>query len=80
VRDRLRDMWIIARGRVALYRSPFYGPGECGDWDDPGPHEHETSVPLVPRAPTQSGAVALPLPEAEEWDVDAFGRAADGTG
>ena len=31
-----------------------------------------------PPKPLQSGAVALPVPEPEEWDVDAYGRSAEG--
>jgi hypothetical protein len=69
-------MWTIMRGGTPEYESPF------GEWPDEGPGEdpfEEARVPLgPPRKPLQSGAVALPLPEPEEWDVEAYGRAADG--
>jgi hypothetical protein len=69
VRKRLRHAWHWLR------RWPDF------EWPDLGPGEDPFEEALVrlgpPRKPLQSGAVALPLPEPEEWDVDAYGRAAD---
>ena len=68
MRKRLRRAW----GWISRWPStdwPDLGPGE-------DPHEHAL-VPLgPPRKPLLSDGVALPLPEPEDWDVDAYGRSA----
>jgi hypothetical protein len=70
VRKRLRRAWRKIRRRPD-FEWPDLGPGE-------DPFE-EALVPLgPPPKPLQSGAVALPRPEPDEWDVDAYGRAAEG--
>jgi hypothetical protein len=69
-------MWKIMRGRTPLYRSPYYDAADLAD--DPGLHDEMARVPHgPPRTPPQSGAVALPLPESEDRDLDASGPAAD---
>jgi hypothetical protein len=71
-------MWAIMRGRMPLYRSPYYDPADEGH--DPDPQSDEARIPLgPPRTPPQSGAVALPLPEPDDPDLDAYGREADST-
>ncbi len=70
-------MWAIVRGRAPRFRVPSHGPAD--EWDDPG-RQIGTRVPVgPPPRPLLSDAVALPLPEPEERDLDAYGRAADGT-
>jgi hypothetical protein len=77
MRDRLGDIWAIVRGRAPRFRVPSHGPADEGD--DPG-RLTEARVPVgPPPTPRLLDAVALPLPEPEERDLDAYGRAADGT-
>ena len=70
MREGLRRAWSRIRRRPRL------------DWSDLGPPEDPFEHALVPlgppRTPLLSDGVALPLPEPEEWDVDAYGRAAEG--
>jgi hypothetical protein len=71
VRERLRSLWRTVRRRRPVPEWPGDSAGE-----DPF---QEALVPLgPPRRPLRSDGVALSLPEPEEWDVDAYGRAADG--
>jgi hypothetical protein len=70
VRERLRRAWQRIRRRPRPDWSDLESPED--------PFEHAL-VPLgPPRRPLLSDGVALPLPGPEEWDVDAYGRAADG--
>ena len=70
MRKRLRRAWQRIRRRPRP------------DWSDLGAPEDPFEPALVPlgppRKPLLSDGVALPLPEPEDRDVDAYGRAADG--
>jgi len=71
VRERLRRVWTAIRHRRPVREWLGEDPGD-------GPFQ-EALVPVgPPRSPLLADGVALPLPEPEEWDTDAHGRAADG--
>lgn len=71
LRERIRHMWAIFRGRVPDYGAFEEEPPGPGD----GPQKHEALVPIgPPRKPRPSSAVALPVPDPDPESVDVVGR------
>jgi hypothetical protein len=76
-RERLRDAWeLLVRGRA-----PTYAPrGGNGEWSPPVPpsDDEDALVPGgPPRRPLPSAEISLPVPEQEQWDVEAIGQSHD---
>jgi len=74
LRQRLRDMWALMRGRVPEYAEGDEPPRRRRRGGPPGEKALVSAGP--PKKPLPSSAVAL-LPEPEIRDVEAIGRDPD---